>query len=152
MNTRNNNDFVNELNDFLKGLYMGIDSFDSYIKKAENLDVKHAFLNIQDDYKTQAQWFSNKIQSIGGTPSYSVGIIGKASELFNEFKNEITIHSTQDLLEEVYNACNLGYTMTEKHFNECNSLDKDTINKINSMLIDYKNHLDIIKSLSTGNY
>lgn len=148
MNTNLNKNSIKELNEFLKGVYMGIDAFDNYIENAENLYIKKALLNIQNDYKSQAQWLSGKIENLGGSPALSAGLVYKASELLNQFKNELTINSTQDLLEEVYSTCHTSYVMTENHLKNSKNLDKDSITKINSMIFDYKNHLDIIKSLS----
>ena len=80
---------IKELNAFLKGEYMAIDSYDIFIQKANNQ-------RIQQEHKLHALQISERIQNLGGRPVSGLSIIGKIAETvsnikISNFKNDVEI-------------------------------------------------------------
>ncbi|MFT4413682.1 DUF892 family protein [Fredinandcohnia humi] len=67
---------IEELNTLLRGTYMGIRSFEHYIQKAENDELKKTFQAMQQETKQNAQKLAERIQNLGGVPADDEGVSG----------------------------------------------------------------------------
>lgn len=99
---------IDALNDYLKGLNMGIDTFERYIENAEEGDLKNILQGIQMDYKNSATRVSERIQDLNGTPVSGVGVLGKTAEFISSIKNSAN-GSTEGLSEQAHDACQFAY-------------------------------------------
>jgi bacterioferritin len=72
----NNDTIIEELNTLLRGTYMGIRSFEHYIQKTDDIELKHKFQNMQQEVKRSAQKIATRIQNLGGEPADSEGFSG----------------------------------------------------------------------------
>jgi bacterioferritin len=71
-----NETIIEELNTLLRGTYMGIRSFEHYIQKAEDDELKRVFQSMQQEVKLNAQKLAERIQNLGGVPADDEGFSG----------------------------------------------------------------------------
>lgn len=76
---------VNTLNAFLKGQYMGIHTYEHYIEKLKDTEIKKEFQRIQQDHKQHALKVAERIQNLGGVPVDSEGMVGSVQGLISQF-------------------------------------------------------------------
>ncbi|MEH6941379.1 DUF2383 domain-containing protein [Bacillus sp. JJ722] len=91
-----NND-IKELNDFLKGLYMGIHAYEHYIKNSQTNDVKKVLQKIQQEHKFSAMRIAERIQNLNGTPITDEGMIGSMIDFIGSFTSPKT---EENIVEE----------------------------------------------------
>ncbi|MCT8137203.1 ferritin-like domain-containing protein [Anaerobacillus sp. CMMVII] len=75
---------VKELNEFLKGQYMGIHSYEHYIQKLKDPKIKKEFQKIQQEHKQHALVVAERIQNLGGTPVDDEGPMGSIVGYLNQ--------------------------------------------------------------------
>ncbi|SCN26095.1 Bacterioferritin (cytochrome b1) [Clostridium sp. N3C] len=90
---------IEELNAYLKGEYMAIDSYKKYINKATDPAVKADLECILQDHTRHAQLIADRIRQLGGEPAQSVDLMGKMGQLMNSIKN-ITEKSDVEICQE----------------------------------------------------
>lgn len=71
-----NETVIEELNTLLKGTYMGIHSFEHYIQRLNEHELKKDFQSMQQDLKLSAKKIAERIQDLGGVPADNEGITG----------------------------------------------------------------------------
>lgn len=107
-------DLTSILNDFLKGIYMGKDTFKRFKEKCNSPILKNLYNEILSLYDKEAKELSYKISLLGDkSPANNVGITGKASELFYNLKT-INIDTDSEILEESKKSYKTGLLMMEK--------------------------------------
>jgi bacterioferritin len=74
--TMANEVIIEELNTLLRGTYMGIRSFEHYIQKVEDEELKTVFQSMQKDVKLNALKLAERIQNLGGVPADGEGFSG----------------------------------------------------------------------------
>ena len=74
--TMANDVIIEELNTLLRGTYMGIRSFEHYIQKVEDEELKTVFQSMQKDVKLNALKLAERIQNLGGVPADGEGFSG----------------------------------------------------------------------------
>lgn len=67
---------IEELNTLLRGTYMGIRSFEHYIQRVEDEELKTLFQSMQQEVKLNAQKLAERIQDLGGVPADGEGFSG----------------------------------------------------------------------------
>ena len=76
---------IYEMNEFLKGLYMGIHTYEYYIQHCEDTAVKKTLQDIQKDHKLSSIQVAEHIQNLGGVPATDEGtfvsLMGKIHRL-----------------------------------------------------------------------
>lgn len=77
---------IQELNEFLKGRYMGIKQLENLIQNAQDADVKKELQDIQQIHKQQAVKVAERIQNLGGRPVDGAGITGTLQEWMGRLK------------------------------------------------------------------
>ncbi|MBY0121990.1 DUF2383 domain-containing protein [Bacillus sp. S/N-304-OC-R1] len=84
----NNKIIIEELNTLLRGTYMGIRSFEHYIEKVGDTDLKRQFQSMQQEIKHNAQKLSERIQNLGGIPADSEGVSGSMHSFMHKMMLE----------------------------------------------------------------
>lgn len=135
---------IDELNTFLKGEYMGVDSYEKFIQKAHDNHIKNELQNIQMDHKNHAVKISKRIQDLGGEPVKSVGFTGKIAELASNIKN-IGKNDDVEILKQAYDGEDLGIKMASKIVK--GDLDDKSAELIKDILNEDRNHLDRLNNL-----
>jgi bacterioferritin len=91
---------VEELNTLLRGTYMGIRSYEHYIQKVKDEELKQVFQSMQQDVKLNAQKLSQRIQDLGGVPADGEGFSGSMhSFIHNVMLSDDTTEIIEDALK-----------------------------------------------------
>lgn len=137
-----NND-IKELNDFLKGMYMGIHAYEHYIRNSQNNNVKKTLQKIQQEHKFSAMRIAERIQNVNGTPVTDEGMIGSLVDFIGTFtspKTEENIIEEAIRVEQQYGVHKAGQNI------------KGDISEANKKLIDEvlesnKQHVQTLQQL-----
>ncbi|MBU3161484.1 PA2169 family four-helix-bundle protein [Clostridium frigoris] len=139
-----NSENIKNLNSLLESEYIAIDSFESLINHASNINIKTELQNIQRTHKQHTLQISTKIQNLGGSPSCSIGIQGVIAETISNIKHIGTTDNTSYLKEALQ-----GEFMAIKTINELlanNSVfSNSTI--LNSIIADHKTNIDSLNNI-----
>lgn len=132
------------LNKLLQGQYMGIHSYEEFIKNLDDASpLRSRFIMIQKDLKHHAELLSERIQELHGTPATSEGVIGK----IEQFISQIFDHpqGEKDILKHAIKGENLyGIKMTEKLVRD--KLDEKSMSLVHQILDKQREHVDYLKS------
>lgn len=88
---------IEELNTLLRGTYMGIRSFEHYIQKVEDEELKRVFQFMQQDVKLNAQKLSERIQNLGGIPADGEGFSGSMHSFMH---NAMLPNDSTEIIED----------------------------------------------------
>jgi len=72
---------IDVLNAFLQGENMAVDSFDIFIEKVKDENIKKAFLEIQDQHKENMSTLANYIEDLGYKPKEKLGLKGVMADI-----------------------------------------------------------------------
>ena len=103
----NSTEIINELNKFLKGTVMGIDTFEQYQEKAQSPELKNQLHHIITIFKSHEEKMVQLIQKLEGEPKDSLGLIGELSSMFEKVKDTFVI-TDREVLERAIKAINMG--------------------------------------------
>ncbi|MBY0147377.1 PA2169 family four-helix-bundle protein [Neobacillus niacini] len=88
---------IEELNTLLRGTYMGIRSFEHYIQRVEDEELKTLFQSMQQEVKLNAQKLAERIQNLGGVPADGEGFSGT----MHSYMHKVMLpDETNELLED----------------------------------------------------
>lgn len=135
------NEVVKELNEFLKGQYMGIHSYEHYIQKLEDPQIKIVFRDIQQGHKLHALKVAERIQNLGGEPVDDEGIIGSMQGFFSQLNLPDT---TEGLIKGAIKGETLGIEMSEKIVR--GDLDDESRILIEEILDHDRQHTTLLKN------
>lgn len=114
------------LNEFLEGLYMGIESFKSFEKKSKPETSIHALIHETSSmYHNQAALISDRIHDLGGEPKKSLSLMGRVAETMSEVK-DIFVTNEDEIRNKAYTAAKKGIDMEEKFLKEHPDLDDES--------------------------
>jgi bacterioferritin len=88
---------IEELNTLLRGTYMGIRSFEHYIQKVEDEELKRVFQSMQQEVKLNAQKLAERIQNLGGVPADGEGFSGTIHSYMHK---AMLPHETNEMLKD----------------------------------------------------
>ncbi|UTR09893.1 ferritin-like domain-containing protein [Evansella sp. LMS18] len=91
------NNVIDTLNEFLRGQYMGIHSYERLIQRLEDEELKKEFQAIQQEHKQHAMRVAERIQNLGGRPVDSEGVMGSIQGRMSEFTMP---HNPEGILEQ----------------------------------------------------
>ncbi|MBP1999641.1 bacterioferritin [Paenibacillus shirakamiensis] len=137
---------VKELNEFLKGQYMGIHSYEHFIEKLEDPRIKKEFQNIQQDHKRHAQLIAERIQNLGGVPVDDEGWIGSVQGFFSSLTAP---HTTKEIIQVVAEGED-KYGIHRSAEMVKGDLDPESLQLIQHILDHDKKHIDLLKSLESS--
>jgi bacterioferritin len=133
---------VNELNAYLKGEYMAVDSYEQFIQRVQDNKLKAQFQSIQQDHKRHAMKVAQRIQNLGGKPAAGVGFTGKIAETISSVK--YLGKDDEFLLKQAYNGESKGILMAEEVVK--GDLDKHSTELVNDLLNQDRGHLTTLES------
>ncbi len=105
------NTVIRELNEFLKGQYMGINSYEHYIEKLEDERIKEQFQTIQQGHKQHAMRVATRIQDLGGTPVDDEGVVKSVQGFINQLNLPDT---SEGLIQGALKGEAMGIAASEK--------------------------------------
>ncbi|MFJ8219719.1 DUF2383 domain-containing protein [Bacillus cereus] len=134
---------VDTLNAFLKGQYMGIHSYEHYIEKLKDPEIKKEFQRIQQDHKQHALKVAERIQNLGGVPVDNEGMIGSVQGWISQFTVPDTTEGivSSALKGESY----YGVQISEKIVQ--GDLDTESHILIHDILDTDREHVNVLKQL-----
>lgn len=132
---------VRELNEFLKGQYMGIHSYEHYLQNLKDPHIKKQFQEIQMQHKQHAMKVAERIQNLGGTPVNQEGMTGKIQGFISQLNLPDT---TTGLIEGALKGESLGIEMSEKIVR--GDLDEESRQLIGEILDHDRQHTYLLKS------
>jgi bacterioferritin (cytochrome b1) len=137
---------INELNAFLKGEYMAINSYEDFIQKSTDPHVKAEFQRIQQEHKHHAIQIAERIQNLGGLPAYGLDVKGKILETVSSIKN-MGNKNELELVVEAYEGENMGIKTASEIVK--GDLDNESMTLIGNIINQDKTHLNDLRNLSS---
>ena len=104
---------VKSLNQLLQGEYMAVESFNNFLSKLEDENVKQVFKEVQKQHRENISKLASYIQDIGGRPEENLGLKGKMGDI----KINMDLGSDPDTTEVIEKAIageTQGVNMAEK--------------------------------------
>lgn len=109
----NNSETIKSLNELLQGEYMAVDSFNNFISRLEDENVKKTFQEVQKQHRENIDKLASYIQSIGGEPDENLGMKGKMGEMMLDMKLGSETDS-DEIIEKAIEGETKGVNMAEK--------------------------------------
>ena len=108
-----NKEIIKSLNQLLQGEYMAVESFNNFISRTKNENVKQVFKEVQKQHRENIDKLASYIQDIGGKPEENLGIKGKKGDI----KINMDLGSdadTYEIIEKAIEGETQGVNMAEK--------------------------------------
>jgi bacterioferritin len=140
----NENNVIKELNEYLKGEYMGIHAYEHYIKNAQDQNIKTTLQKIQQDHKQHAVKIAERIQDLGGKAVEDNGFMGSITETMMKLKG--FPDRTEEILKGVIKGQQMGIRATEEIVR--GDLDAESLQIVESNLAEDRSHIHQLNSLT----
>lgn len=128
---------VKELNAYLKGEYMAVKAYDSFMERMKDPAMKEELRNIQRDHMKHVAKVSERISKLGGNPVKGAGLMGTMSDMKNLIKRNSD--DTKLILKDAGKGEYRGVRMAEEIVK--GDLDRESTKLINSILDEDRNHV-----------
>lgn len=135
-----------DMKKFLKGVHMGGSTFESYLNKAEDPELKNALKVIIESFKRHEEAITNRIEKMGGNAPDTLGLMGTISELFQKIKL-VSVDSDFEICENAVKAMEMGLYQGKKFIEENQDLDSSLLNEVKGVVRDYDNQLARMKQI-----
>lgn len=109
----NNTETIKSLNELLQGEYMAVDSFNNFISRLEDENVKKTFQEVQKQHRENIDKLASYIQYIEGQPDENLGMKGKMGEIMLNMDLG-TEADTNEIIKKSIEGETKGVNMTEK--------------------------------------
>ncbi len=103
---------IKSLNELLQGEYMAIESFNNFISRLEDENIKTTFQDIQKQHRKNTETIANYIQNIGGRPDENLGIKGKMGDIM--LNMELGSSLDYEVIKKAIDGETKGVNMAEK--------------------------------------
>lgn len=139
---------IKQLNSFLKGINMGIDSFEIYLDKTDSSKLKHEFTKIISKFKSQKKIIISYIEKVNGNPNDSLGVSGEIASFFERVK-DIFMNNDDEILKSATKAMDMGIKGGSNAITNLKNINanQSMINSLNDMLQEYEiilNNLNLL--------
>ena len=139
---------IKQLNSFLKGINMGIDSFEIYLDKTDSSKLKHEFTKIISKFKSQKKIIISDIEKVNGDPNDSLGVSGEIASFFERVK-DIFMNNDDEILKSATKAMDMGIKGGSNAITNLKNINanQSMINSLNDMLQEYEiilNNLNLL--------
>jgi len=104
---------VKALNDLLQGEYMAVESFNNFIARVKDENIKNGLKDIQQQHRRNINILADYIQNIGGKPEENLGLKG----IMGELRLNMGLNSEMDsntIIEKAIEGEVKGVNMAEK--------------------------------------
>ncbi len=130
---------IEQLNSFLKGIYMSLDAFKVYEEKAKNPNLKHSFREVLPIFESQKNILTSYIKELGGEPKGSLGIGGEVVNAFEKMK-ELFMARDYELLDSAIKGMDMGIKSGLKVISELEEIDikESIINGLKDLIKEYE--------------
>lgn len=104
---------IQSLNQLLQGEYMAVESFNNFISKIDDQNVKQNFQQIQNQHRENIEKLAGYIQNIGGQPNENLGMKGAMAEIKVNLELGFKTN-TPEIIEKAIEGETRGVNMAEK--------------------------------------
>ena len=137
------NDIIKELNNFLKGNYMAIHTYDHYIHHMDDLHTKQILQQIQKKHKEHAAMVADRIQNLGGMPVHDVGMMGKVAEMTQTLKG--STKDDTDILKDAMVGEQRGIKKSREILD--GDLDQESLSLVKYVLGEDEKNIELLDNL-----
>lgn len=110
---KENTETISVLNELLQGEYMALESFNLFIFRVDDENIKNKLIEIQKEHRNNIETLSNYILDIGGKPEENTGIKGKMGEMM--LNSQLGSSSdVNEVIEKAIDGETKGINKTEK--------------------------------------
>lgn len=113
MDSSQNTESVDALNQLLQGEYMAVESFNTFIAKVDNEKVKKEFQEVQKQHRENIDKLAGYIQNIGGHPHENLGMKGTMADIKNNMDLGLK-PNTWEVVSKAIEGETKGVNMAEK--------------------------------------
>lgn len=112
------------LNEYLQGIYMGIESFKGFENKCKNEDsLKSLVSETKSMYHNHAAIISDRISDLGGDPPKSLSIGEKMAGKMSGIK-DIFINTEEEIRDKAIETMKMGIDLEEKFIQSHPNIDE----------------------------
>ncbi len=108
----NKEELIKSLNELLQGEYMAIESFNNFINRLEDENIRTTFQDIQKQHRKNTETLANYIQNVGGRPDENLGMKGKMGDIM--LNMELGSSLDYEVIEKAIDGETKGVNMAEK--------------------------------------
>lgn len=109
----NNTEPMKSMNELLQGEYMAIESFNNFISRLEDGNVKSTFQDIQKQHRENVSILATYMQNTGGQPDENLGLKGKMGDM--KLNMELGAESdANEVIKKAIEGETKGVNMAEK--------------------------------------
>jgi len=76
-----NDKTIKALNELLQGEYMAVESFNNFISRVKDENIKTQLQGVQQQHRSNIEKLATYIQNLGGQPDENLGMKGKMGDL-----------------------------------------------------------------------
>jgi len=105
-------ELIKSLNELLQGEYMAIESFNNFINRLEDENIRTTFQDIQKQHRKNTETLANYIQNVGGRPDENLGMKGKMGDIM--LNMELGSSLDYEVIEKAIDGETKGVNMAEK--------------------------------------
>lgn len=136
-------DVITELNEYLKGEYMGIHAYEHYIQHEEDENIKNKLQQFQQEHKQHAAKIAERIQNLGGEAINDNGLKLSLQEFLMDMKGYPK--QTNKILAEVIKGQEMGIEAAEELVR--GDLDEASLHLVKENLNEDREQLETLKQL-----
>lgn len=132
-------ELLKELNNFLKGIHMGANTFRVYQDKAKNEELKKEITNSIKIFREQDEKVSLYINQLGGNPPTSLSFTEEMASIIEKVK-DVFIDDDKEVISRTIRAIDMGIEGGNNLLNSYKdeNLDKGIFQHLNEMVSQYK--------------
>lgn len=108
-----NTNTIEALNQLLQGEYMAVESFNNFISRLEEGNVKQAFIEVQKQHRENIDKLASYIQFIGGQPDENLGMKGYMGDMMLNMQLGPD-SDTNEIIKKAIEGETKGVNMAEK--------------------------------------
>ena len=141
---KDNKETIKVLNQLLQGEYMALESFNLFISRMDDKNIKDELLQIQKEHRNNIESLSNYILDIGGKPEENIGMMGRMGGMM--LRNQLG-HSSDanEVIEKAIDGEIKGISKTEKILR--GNLDDDSRKLTGGILENDRSTIDKLRNL-----
>lgn len=130
----------NPLREYMKGLYLGIDTFNFLSSNCEYGETRDLLTSIEQLYIDQKLRCEKKLEELGSKVPYSAGIKSRFSETVYELRNSLKKDKEEKLKENAKAALLTSIKNSEEFLLE-DDISDDVRSFIENMIAEYKDKI-----------
>ncbi|MBU5677617.1 PA2169 family four-helix-bundle protein [Alkaliphilus sp. MSJ-5] len=108
-----NSETIKSLNQLLQGEYMAVESFNNFMSKLEDDNMKNSLKEVQKQHRENINTLASYIQDIGGQPHENLGMKGKMAEIKINMDLGLKV-DTSEVIAKAIEGETQGVNMAEK--------------------------------------